>query len=151
MNETIINKHNNTVNQEDNFYFLGDFAFSRDRFRIEQLLKSFNGTLFFIKGNHDHRDTIKLYEKYGQYLGEQKTICINNQWIVLNHFCLREWDKKHHGSWHLFAHNHHRLPYDPINLTMDVGINGFDYYPVELNEIKAYMSKKTIATKCEVY
>ena len=48
MNEEIIKNHNRTVNPEDNFYFLGDFAFSKDRFRIEQLLKSLNGTLFFL-------------------------------------------------------------------------------------------------------
>ena len=67
--------------------------------------------------------------------------------MVLNHFCLREWDKKHYGSWHLFGHNHHTLTYDPINLAMDVGINGFDYYPVEFSDIKAYMSKKMLAPK----
>ncbi|WP_259015730.1 metallophosphoesterase family protein [Emticicia fluvialis] len=151
MNEAIIKRHNSQVSKEDHFYFLGDFAFSKDKYRIEQLLKRLNGKKFFIKGNHDYYDTIKLYERWGEYLGEQKTIKIDTQWIVLNHFCLREWDRKHHGSWHLFGHTHHRLPYDHENLTMDVGINGYDYYPVEFNEIKTYMNQKASEQKTKVY
>lgn len=140
MNDTILDNHNLIVKSNDDFYFLGDFCFSN---RTEFFLSKLNGNLFFIKGNHDHRDTIKLYEKYGTYLGEQKKIKVNGQEIILNHYSMRVWDKAHHGTWHLYGHSHGSLPDNPNSLSFDVGCMLYNYKPLEFSQIKEIMSKKT--------
>lgn len=140
MHTTIINNYNDLVNEEDDFYFLGDFCFN-DR-ETEYYLQQLKGNLFFIKGNHDKKHTIKLYEKYGTYLGEQCKIKVNSKEIVLNHYCMKVWDKSHFGSWHLFGHSHHSLPEDINSLSFDIGCNGWNYKPLEFKQIEEIMSKK---------
>lgn len=145
MNETIITNHNEIVRDDDDLYFLGDFCFNfRD---AEELMKQFKGNLFFIKGNHDKKDMIKLYQKYGTYLGEQKMIKVNEQEIVLNHYAMRVWNKSHHGVWHLYGHSHGSLPDDSNSLSFDVGCMLYDYKPLEFQQVKDIMSKKTYKPK----
>jgi len=141
MNDTILFNHNTIVKPGDNFYFLGDFCF--DVRRAEEFLELMNGNLFFIKGNHDKNDTIKLYKQYGTYLGEQKKIKIGEQEIVLNHYSMNVWDKCHHGSWHLFGHSHGSLLDNPNSLSFDVGCNIWGYEPLEFERVKEIMSHKT--------
>lgn len=148
MNESIIVNYNKLVNYDDDFYFLGDFCFSSNKSKIENFLSRLTGNLHFIKGNHDHRDIIKLYEKYGQYLGELKEITVNTgdvieQKIVLCHYAMKVWNKSHRGSWHLYGHSHHSLPDDNNSLSFDVGCNGWDYKPLNLMDVKKVMNKKT--------
>jgi calcineurin-like phosphoesterase family protein len=141
MNKTIIDNYNKIVKPNDNFYFLGDFCFNIRN--AEEHLSKLNGNLFFIKGNHDKQDMIRLYQRYGTYLGEQKKIKVQGQEIVLNHYGMRVWDKSHHGTWCLYGHSHGSLPDDPNSLSMDVGCMLFDYKPLEFAQIKEIMSKKT--------
>ncbi len=142
MNQTIIENHNKIVQKDDDFYFLGDFAFAKE-YEIEKLISQLNGNLHFIKGNHDKYDTINLYKKYGNYLGELKEIFIFNKKIVLCHYAMRVWNKSHHGTWHLYGHSHGSLPDDPNSLSMDVGIMNNNYYPFSFDQIEELMSKKT--------
>lgn len=139
-----------SFNKNDNFYYLGDFSlFKKHQIdNSEEYFKRIKETgvnMFFIKGNHDHSDMIKLYNKYGTYLGEQKKIIVNNQEIILNHYRMDVWDKSHHGSWHLHGHSHHSLPERDSARCTDVGINGqgFDYLPLEFVDIEHIMSRKT--------
>lgn len=155
MNETILKNVCSTLKKGDTLYFLGDFAFARNTVNAErfmQTLASVGANLFFIKGNHDKRDTLKLYNKYGIYLGEQKKISVlddskpdGNQEIVLNHYRMDVWDKSHHGVWHLHGHSHHSLPERPTARCMDVGINGswYDYNILSYEQVKKHMTTKT--------
>jgi len=146
MNETIIENHNSRVSNEDEFYFLGDFALCRYD-DMEKYLSRLNGKKFFIKGNHDKKETIRLYQKYGTYLGNLAEIKINNQHIVICHYAMKVWNKSHHGTWHLYGHSHHSLPEDKNSLSFDVGINGWDYMPISFKQIENKMSKKTYKPK----
>jgi calcineurin-like phosphoesterase family protein len=88
------------------------------------------------------KDTIQLYEKYGTYLGQLDEIEINKQYIVLCHYSMNVWNRSHHGSWHLFGHSHGGLTDNPNSLSIDVGINCHNYYPIEFEEIKNKMKLK---------
>jgi len=147
MDEEIINNHNEVVDPEDDFYFLGDLSFNRRA--TESYLQRLNGNKFFIGGNHDYSDTIKLYEKYGTYLGNLAEIDVAGQRIVICHYSMRVWNKSHHGAWHLYGHSHHSLPDDPHALSIDVGINGkgYNYRPLSFRQIKAIMAKKDYKPK----
>lgn len=145
MNEVIVRNVINQLNKGDDLYYLGDFCLTRSPNTAEGHMKAIAFTeanLYFIKGNHDKKDMIKLYQKYGVYLGEQKRIEINGQQIVLNHYAMRVWDKSHRGTWHLYGHSHHTLPELDNSLSFDVGINGWDYKLVSFDQVKEKMSKK---------
>ena len=140
MNEVIISNHNSIVGPDDDFYFLGDFCFNSKN--TEYFLSRLQGNLFFIKGNHDKHDTIKMYRKYGTYLGEQTKIKIGNQDVVLNHFAMRVWDKSHHGAILLYGHSHGGLEATPWGKSMDVCCTLNDYKPFSWEQIKQIMDKR---------
>ena len=142
MNTAIIKNYNSIVKPEDTFYFLGDFSFAKKKERIEYQLSQLKGNKFFIKGNHDHRDVIEMYKKYGTYLGGMSEIKVNGQTIVLNHYAMRVWNKSHHGSYHLYGHSHGSLPEDPHSLSFDVGVNCNNYMPISFEEVERRMKSK---------
>lgn len=154
MNHTILGNVCNTLKKGDMLYYLGDFAMTRSTNSMEGHMKALALTgaqLYFIKGNHDSKDTIKLYQNYGIYLGEQKKIRVPDESvemgyreIVLNHYAMRVWDKSHHGAWHLYGHSHHSLPDLKDSLSIDVGINGkgYNYNILDYDQVKTYMKAK---------
>lgn len=145
MNEKILSNCEKMLGKRDTLYFLGDFALTKYN-EMEKWMKRLAATgaqLYFIRGNHDKKETIKLYQQYGTYLGEQKKIRVGEQEIVLNHYAMRVWDKSHHGTWHLYGHSHHTLPDLENSLSFDVGCNGWDFKPIEFADIKARMGKKS--------
>jgi calcineurin-like phosphoesterase family protein len=147
--QVIIDNYNSIVGNNDNFYFLGDFALTDSRY-VKRRLSELKGNKFFIKGNHDKHDTIKAYEANGTYLGEQKKIVIDGQAIILNHFAMRVWDKSHKGSHHLYAHNHGGLEQVPWGKSMDVCIILNDYYPFEWEQIKKILDAREAFVHHEV-
>jgi calcineurin-like phosphoesterase family protein len=52
--------------------------------------------------------------------------------VVLSHFPLEVWDRKHYGSYHLHGHSHGNLP--PRGRRMDVGVDCTDFRPINLIE-----------------
>lgn len=153
MDETIIKNVIGKLKKGDNLYYLGDFSLTKSQNEMEGHMIALvltGANLYFIKGNHDKKDTIKLYQKYGTYLGEQRTIHVPDsdardglQNIVLNHYAMRVWDRSHHGTWHLYGHSHHTLPDIKESLSFDVGINGWNYQLLDYNEVKRLMKLKT--------
>ena len=141
----------------DNFYYLGDFSLTQP-YKTESYLatlKTSGANLFFIKGNHDKKENIKLFKEYGTFLGEKKTIKINMNGteyvIVLDHFAGRVWDRSHHGSYHLYGHSHDGLDKagNYWGRSMDVGIMSalrikgeYDLFTFE--EIHNILSKREI-------
>ena len=51
MNQTLIQNQNELVQDEDDFYFLGDFAMGLSDDSMQYLLQRLRGNLFFIRGN----------------------------------------------------------------------------------------------------
>ncbi len=141
--ETILANYNSIVGSDDDFYYLGDMFMNKNK-NAEGFISRMMGKLHFIKGNHDHKDTRKLYAKYGEYLGQQEKIVIQDQEIILNHFPMRTWDKSHRGSWHLYGHHHGKIEKEPWGKSMDVAINIWDYKPVSFETVKSILDKRDI-------
>jgi calcineurin-like phosphoesterase family protein len=53
--------------------------------------------------------------------------------IVLCHYPLAEWDRKHHGAIHLHGHSHGK--HKGEGLIWDVGVDANNFYPVSLENI----------------
>jgi calcineurin-like phosphoesterase family protein len=129
MKEEFIKRHNERVKTSDTTYHLGDFSF-RPTNETNEILRRLNGTKHLILGNHDkgiERTTgfasIKHYDK----------IYIGKTCIILMHYGMRVWEKAHHGALHLFGHSHGKLL--GSSQALDVGVDCWDYYPVDLDQI----------------
>lgn len=141
----VINKH---VNKKHTLYLLGDVSMDK-RDEAEKFLDRLNGIKFLIEGNHDNNisnstrfQQIKqikdfTYSKFGL-----------NLHIVLCHYPINSWNRRVHGSWHLYGHVHGRDKNS--GLSFDVGldnpelleITGGVYRPLNLYEIYILMNKK---------
>ncbi|MEM4260929.1 MAG: metallophosphoesterase family protein [Candidatus Woesearchaeota archaeon] len=150
MDETLITNWNSVVRSEDVVYHLGDVGFTNED-KLYQILKRLNGKIHLIYGNHDKiiRKSNLLQSRF-ESTNELKKVYIQDMnhpkgrhEITLCHYAMRVWDKSHHGSFHLFGHSHGSLSDDPNSLSLDVGVDNWNFKPVSFNEIIEKMKQKT--------
>jgi calcineurin-like phosphoesterase family protein len=147
MDRTIIINWNSVVSPDDVVYFLGDFSFHKDKEITKSIIRKLNGTIHFIRGNHDAKlppDVLSLFASVQDYLeiwvpdpdcGKQK--------IILLHYPLKTWNGSHRGSWSLFGHAHGLIKDDPNSLSIDVGVDCHNFTPISYKQVKALMKNKT--------
>ena len=123
-------------------FLLGDFALTNER-KLDEYAAQIAGTVYYVQGNHDHKKDLKILGRYFEILAPLQEVEINGQLIVLCHYCMMVWNKSHRGSWHLFGHSHGNLG-DLDGKRIDVGINNWNYTPVELDLITKVMGSKKI-------
>lgn len=150
MDEVMIERWNSIVHEKDQVIHLGDFSFHKLDKTLE-ILKRLNGFKFLIEGNHD-KHLLKKPEFVSQF-GWVKPYHVikvgsdpglnKSQMIVLMHYAMKVWDKSHYGSWMLHGHSHNTLLDDPNSLLLDVGVDGWDYYPASFAQIERKMALKT--------
>ncbi len=137
MEEAMVERHNALVARGDQVYFLGDFAFQDPTTIVPRL----NGQKFLIIGNHDWRWRAKHHACQWAWIRDVELITVAGQAIWLSHYPHRSWPGSSRGSWHLHGHEHgHRysLP-GPAQLTVDVGVDCWEYAPVDLETIRGKM------------
>lgn len=126
MNEEIIKRHNEIVKKNDLCYYLGDFGFT-SKTNIIKLCNRLNGRKIYIYGNHDDKRSIKnslCFENIYSYFDFK----YDDNFIVLCHYPIEEWNKKVHGSIHLHGHCHGNLSHKILK-RFDVGVDTNNYYP----------------------
>jgi len=140
MNETMIENWNSVIGAHDRVYHLGDFGFCSGS-EIERIRRQLNGNIFLILGNHD-----KLNGKQKGLFGWVKDYHyfeVNEQKIALFHYACRTWRSSHRGSWSLYGHSHGNLADDPNALSLDVGVDCWNFFPVSFEQITERMKTKT--------
>lgn len=138
--DDLIKRWNERVTNDDIVYYLGDFSWCP----AEPILERLNfKSMIWVLGNHDKKIKTGIMTSKGRdikvcrYMEE---ISVNGQEITLCHFAMRKWNKSHYGTWHLYGHSHGNLP--PLGLSMDVGVDAHNYFPVSFNEVKTFMNKQ---------
>ena len=156
--ETIVRNWNSVVGDKDTVYQLGDFALGKGNKKIlkcyyQMILHRLNGRKHLIVGNHDTKE-IKELEGW-ESVTDLSTIKVrwtesklepllgpiqNNhvQKIVLCHYPLAAWGGSHYDgmSWHLHGHMHNTYERSPNRYYLDVGVDCWDFKPVEFEQIK---------------
>ena len=127
MNANLIRKWNDTVNDDDIVYYLGDFALAKNP---NVWKDKFNGNIIFIRGNHDKG-------LYG--IADSKKIIYKGYKFWLNHYPTsipKDWD-----GWVIHGHTHNNSKkYTFVNgdaRTINVSCELVDYRPVDLDKIIA--------------
>ena len=136
MDEAMINNHNSVVQSDDFVYILGDVAFKNPANYIRRL----NGHKFIIRGNHDkYIEECKSLVGWIRYFQQ---ITVEGQKIVLMHYAMRVWPSSHHGAYQLYGHSHGTLEDDPNALSIDVGVDCHNFFPISFKQVQAKMANK---------
>lgn len=138
MDEILIQNWNSVVNRGDSVYHLGDFAFDN----VEYYRKRLNGNIILIKGNHDRLSNAKYLKIFGGVCSIHEVKIVKPH-IILCHYPFAEWNGSCKGTWHLYGHTHgNRL--EPKNLSFEVGVDCWDYFPASYDQVKEKMERKII-------
>lgn len=146
--EALINRWNETVNENDLVFHLGDFAFATNS-RWKELINRLNGKIYLILGNHDQirypgDKIMSLFEE----CATQMVLDIKGRYVYLNHFPFLCYAGSFRGPenvvYQLFGHTHSG-PYSSgkdtdrlLNLfpyQYDVGVDNNNYSPVSWEQI----------------
>ena len=139
-NKAMTENWNSVVKKDDTVYHLGDLAFCGPK-TIHQILDNLNGKICLIRGNHDKAIRGDLIERfvwvkdyYVLKVHEKETN--KHQGIVLFHYPIESWDKKHHNYWHCHGHSHSKIM-SPGIARLDVGVTGNNYIPISYDQVKS--------------
>lgn len=143
MNNGIVKIWNSTVKPTDTVYHLGDVSLAYGK-KAEPALRRFldqvNGHIILLRGNHDHKMTKKVFLEYGHEVRDYVETEIEGNKVVMSHYPMLNWNKKHHGSIMLHGHEHGAIRDSEVSRgkTMDVGWDCWGR-PLNIREIFVMM------------
>jgi calcineurin-like phosphoesterase family protein len=142
MGWAMIDRWNAVVRPGDRVYHLGDFALCKAPLATE-IAKKLHGQKFLIFGNHD-RVLRKDKDFLAQWIWARdfEQIMVGDQKISLMHYAMRTWPSSHRGAWQLHGHSHGSLQEDSRLRQIDVGVDCWDFTPVDFDTLQERMSKK---------
>ena len=129
MDDALITRWNEVVGPEDEVWHLGDFC--RKESDAPALLNKLNGRKHLVRGNKDAW-TLGDLPGWESAQGYKETT-VGDRMIVLCHYPFRSWNKQHKGSINLHGHSHGRMK--PLVRQLDVGVDVWDFQPVEAGTI----------------
>ena len=141
MDESLIERWNNKVKPKDVVIHGGEVSWHKP-YKVAEILSRLNGQKYLIKGNHDSSAIFEFFEAYTDYA----EVKLGNQNICVFHFPILEWNRRHHGMWHLHGHTHGRNLFQEIGFVpgkmLDIGIDNHpNLEPFSIEEIKERMDK----------
>lgn len=137
MDSTLIKNHNSRVKPEDTVFFLGDFCFRNTKggkkgegaqTKADEYIKQLNGKFVFIRGNHDHNNSLNT--KIHSVIIE-----MGSTYIYLVH---RPEDYEPSFKINFVGHVHNNWKIKRLKdgtILYNVGCDVHNYYPVTYNEI----------------
>ena len=131
MNESLVERWNETVGPDDVVWHLGDFAIRQHQTVVTHLLARLRGRKHLVAGNNDPPATRELagWESVQSYL----EIEVDGVFLVLCHYPFRSWREMGKGWVNLHGHSHGKLK--PLPRQFDVGVDVWEFRPVTLGEI----------------
>ena len=139
---------NKYVQKKHEVYILGDLSLGI-RKDAEKFIAKMNGNKHLILGNHDKNIShLGNFSEITQIKDFSYSRFGLNIHIVLCHYPFASWNRKVHGSWHLYGHVHGR--FENTGLSYDVGIDNKDdrfkvsgwTRPINLYEVVQIMNEK---------
>jgi calcineurin-like phosphoesterase family protein len=141
MHQDIVDEWNDVIPKGAVVYHLGDLSFLKakkmeDQKPLYEILNRLNGTIVFLKGNHDYSNYWKHHKeaveagllKNGRYFEDSpyKEVRVRCEKIktkfVMCHYPIISWNMQHHGSIHIHGHCHNSLNHN-LGRAMDVGLD----------------------------
>ena len=162
MNEALIANHNSVITPEDDFYFLGDFAFCSIEWQKEILSKLNGRRKVLIWGNHDRKETQMRYLGFDEF-----HINLDMEYsgikFRLSHFpfaptdpkiaaqikCAGKRPSREGCDFLLCGHVHER--WKRLDNMINVGCDNWDFKPISLDQIVEETKKEYLAPDVTIY
>lgn len=131
MNAIMKNNWNTTVGKDDIVFFLGDLVFGRHNQGVSYWFKQLNGTIFFIRGNHEEIPrSISSYDKLIVRYKDKKYLLVHDPKDVPI-----DWD-----GWTICGHHHNnRMKEFPFingqTKKVNVSVELLNYTPVNIDTL----------------
>jgi len=148
MDNRLINNYNARVKESDVCFHLGDFCFKNSPGGKEgeggpdkavSFEKQLHGKMILLHGNHDHNNSAKTIIESMTIKHGGKTIFMQHRPDRLPNFFMEKIDLilcgHVHEKWEYREHNH--IP------VINVGVDVFKFYPVDISEIIERLAKHT--------
>ena len=129
MNNVLIRNWNERVKPDDAVIFLGDFVFQSGKENVRAFLKKLNGTITFVRGNHDKSNSLdtKIISLV-MLIDGKKIFCTHNPMDVSRHYNIS-----------LVGHVHEKWKVkrfeNPVRYVVNVGVDVNGFRPVKIEEI----------------
>lgn len=140
MNEAIIANWNGVVTNEDEVWVLGDF-FMGQVTAIESILDRLNGKIHLVRGNHDQKNRMKIYEARGIDIHDIAYLPYKGRYFILCHFpnesaeFVRMVVEDNSEVVWLYGHIHGKAPKGYVNGTYHVGADTNNLTPISIQQI----------------
>lgn len=153
MDRELVDRWNAKVPKGATVYHLGDFCFYKDPAQAEAVLRSLNGNIHLVVGNHDH-----WWDKQGQPRAKWQGVIgcfvhishgilevqLGKKLVILCHYPIESWNGKFHNSWHFHGHSHGGAT--AMEGRLDVGVDALPgYEPWSGAAIVEHMTKAKTA------
>lgn len=140
--DAILQRYNELVSPRDDVIFLGDFAFRNH----EKYIAKLPGKKTFVFGNHD-RMSMEALRNFSRVIGARHCpgvveLSVGAFTVTGSHFPMASWNASHYGAWHVHGHCHGRMPEPEHMLRCDVGVDVWDYYPVNFELVRRKMTAR---------
>ena len=143
MNAILIRNWNETVCQDDQIYFLGDFTLKGSN-EATEILKQLNGRKYLVRGNHDLYYYKKDFDRsLFEWSRDYYLLHYKKMRFALFHYPIEDWDFMYYGSYHLHGHQHNKPEYNLSNREKglkkyDVGADANLFRPVSIEQIISF-------------
>lgn len=144
----IIANINETVEENDTLYILGDLMLNDTTYGMECLKQIKCQNIHIILGNHDSNARIELYKtlpnistiNYATLLKYKKwNFMLSHYPMLTNNF---DDDKKPFCRvWNLCGHNHTKEIIDPITNSIHCELDAWGNYPINLEQVKEFIKE----------
>jgi len=144
MNTTITDNWNSIIKPTDIVYIIGDFAYKMAS-RLSTYAEPLNGIKHLILGNHDRLPLIE-YEQQFASVRHYLKLKIDHQEIILFHYPILSWERRHSGSIHLYGHVHNagQLKQFENQKAWNVCVDVNDYKPISLDQLLETMKTRDV-------
>ena len=104
MDQTIIERWNRKVQEDDHVYIVGDVAF-QNICPVEDYLKQLKGQKHPILGSHEQIANSETAKGFSKPLIRWEVQDVDRR-VCLYHYPLAEWNGASKGVWHIYGHIH---------------------------------------------
>ena len=141
MDEDLIQRWNSKVSSKDTIYHLGDVMWYRKEDQQRRIIDRLNGNIKLILGNHD--SDFKYWPSKIELCDPITKLKFDHVTFQLCHYPLLEWDGAFRGAIHLHGHSHNLWPQTSYR-RLDIGVDGNNMYPWELEEIMIWAKNRPV-------
>jgi len=146
MNQLMIRRWQEQVQPGDIVWTLGDVFFCKAD-EAKSILRQLPGQINHVWGNHDKviSQNKSLYDMFASH-HDYVELNLPEARVVLFHFPIFEWNRMHHGAYHLFGHVHGNttIPGRALDVGIDGELSSFDMGLYSWEQVHAHLSKKEI-------